>query len=95
MKIFLSLIAFVVGVAIIGGIVVKLDLLTEDGGYWSPNTVQVKSDAVSRIEATGEDLRLYEFTPRKNPNFRCAFVAGDRKGGIWCWPKATEAVVKE
>ena len=39
----------------------------EDGSYLS-NTPQMKSDAVSRLEATGIDLRVYEFTPKSDPH---------------------------
>lgn len=59
----------------------------EDGGYFNPNTTQLKSDKVARIEATGEDLRLYEFTPQTNAKKQCVFVAGESKGGLWCWDK--------
>ncbi len=62
----------------------------EDGSYFDPNTKQIKSDAVSRIEATGTDLRLYEFTPRTDATKQCIFVAGDVKAGLTCWTKTTD-----
>ncbi len=51
------------------------------------NTKQLIPDDVSRVEATGFDLRLYEFTPRTSPNKQCLFIAGDRKGGLTCFDK--------
>lgn len=59
----------------------------EDGSYFNKNTVQLRSDKVGRIEAQGEDIRAYEFTPQTNPKKQCVFVAGDRKGGLQCWDK--------
>jgi hypothetical protein len=59
----------------------------EDGSYFDADTKQIKADAVSRIEATGMDLRLYEFTPRTAPNKQCIFVAGEKKAGLVCWDK--------
>ncbi|SCW95957.1 hypothetical protein [Ancylobacter rudongensis] len=59
----------------------------EDGSYFSPNTTQMKSDKVGRLEATGEDVRVYEFTPQTAPKKQCAFVAGENKGGLVCWDK--------
>ena len=59
----------------------------EDGSYFDPNTKQIKSDFVSRIEADGTDMRVYEFTPRSDPKRQCVFVAGDRKGAMVCWVK--------
>lgn len=59
----------------------------EDGSYFDTSTKQMKSDAVSRLEATGEDLRIYEFTPQTDPNVQCIFVAATSKGGPFCWEK--------
>lgn len=62
----------------------------EQGSYFNSDTVQIKSDKVSRLEATGEDLRIYEFTPRSAPGMQCVFAAGDKKGGLVCFPKTGE-----
>jgi hypothetical protein len=72
-------------VLIVGG----LTMLSacESGSYWDPNTKQLHSDKVGRLEATGEDLRIYEFTPQTAPKTQCVFVAGDRKAGLVCFPK--------
>jgi hypothetical protein len=59
----------------------------EDGSYFNKNTVQLKSDKVGRVEAQGEDIRVYEFTPQTNANKQCVFVAGENKGGLVCWDK--------
>ena len=59
----------------------------EQGSYWNKDTTQMKSDKVGRLEATGEDLRVYEFTPQSSPNKECVFVAGDSKAGLFCYDK--------
>ena len=67
---------------ILGGLVA-----CEEGSYFDPNTKQIKSDYVSRLEATGTDFRIYEFTPRSAPHIQCVIVAGESKGGLQCWGK--------
>ncbi len=62
----------------------------EEGSYFDSNTKQLNSDKVGRLEAVGEDLRVYEFTPQTDPAVQCVFVAGESKGGLQCWPKAPE-----
>ena len=59
----------------------------EDGSYFDSNTKQLKSDRVGRLAATGEDLRVYEFTPQSDPTRQCVFVAGNQKAGLVCWVK--------
>ncbi|MCL8384133.1 hypothetical protein [Xanthobacter aminoxidans] len=59
----------------------------EDGSYFNANTKQLKSDKVGRLEASGDDLRVYEFTPQSDPTKQCVFVAGDKKGGLVCFDK--------
>ena len=59
----------------------------EDGSYFDADTVQMKSDFVSRIETVGEDMRVYEFTPRSDPSKQCVMVVGTGKGGLVCWDK--------
>jgi hypothetical protein len=65
----------------------------EAGSYFDPNTAQLQNDKVGRLEATGEDLRVYEFTPQTSPEKQCVFVAGDAKGGLQCWDKKGDRVV--
>lgn len=54
------------------------------------NAQQMEPDAVRRIESAGFDLRVYEFTPVTARNMTCVFVAGDRKGGLDCFPKPVQ-----
>ena len=56
----------------------------ESGSYFDSNTKQLRNNAAGRLEASGEDLRIYEFTPQTLPQHRCVFVAGDKKGGLYC-----------
>jgi hypothetical protein len=63
----------------------------EDGSVFT--TGSQTGDAVMRLEATGEDLRVYEFTPQTAPNKQCLFVAGgEGKGGLFCFDKVTVPV---
>lgn len=65
--------------------------LLEDGSIWT--TASQEGDAVMRLEATGEDLRVYEFTPNTHPGKQCVFVAGNEgKGGLFCFDKAPRPV---
>lgn len=59
----------------------------EEGSYFNSNTTQLRSDKVGRLEATGEDLRIYEFTPQSTIKKQCVFAAGENKGALFCWDK--------
>lgn len=63
---------------------------SESGGYLDPNTKQVDPDITGRLEAAGGDLRIYEFTPQTAGHMQCVFVAGARKGGLFCFQKGGE-----
>jgi hypothetical protein len=56
----------------------------EAGSYFDPNTKQLRPDKVGRLEATGDDLRVYEFTPQSLPGTQCVFVAGHNKAAMYC-----------
>lgn len=46
-----------------------------------------KKSVMYKLEAFGNDLRVYEWTPRENPNVRCVFVAGSENStGVACYP---------
>lgn len=59
----------------------------EDGSYFNPNTQQLKSDAVARVTATGEDFRVYEFTPQTADYKQCIFASASQKAGLVCFDK--------
>lgn len=45
-----------------------------------------KKSVMYKLEAFGNDLRVYEWTPRDNPNVRCVFVAGSTNStGVACY----------
>lgn len=74
--------------AILIGAIAAVTLMgCEDGSYFDKDTMQGKSDAVMRLTATGNDLRVYEFTPQTMDHMQCIFVSGTKKGGLWCEPK--------
>ncbi len=68
-------------------LLIGLTACGEDGSYWSTDTIQLESDAVGRLEAQGNDLRIYEFTPQTDPTRQCIFVTGNSKAGLTCWEK--------
>lgn len=39
------------------------------------------------IESSGQDMRVYEFTPKTSPGVQCVFVGATQKGGLACFPK--------
>ena len=51
------------------------------------NGKQVSTDATTRLESAGLDMRVYEFTPQTAPDMQCVFVAGHKKGGLTCFEK--------
>jgi hypothetical protein len=62
--------------------------LFEDGSIFT--TGSQAGDAVMRLEATGEDIRVYEFTPQTAPWKQCVFAAGgEGKGGLFCFDKVS------
>lgn len=58
----------------------------DEGSYLTTETI--KPDHAFRLQTTGEDLRVYEFTPKSAPYMQCIFVAGTNKGDTSCFPKA-------
>jgi hypothetical protein len=44
-----------------------------------------------KLSAYGYDARVYEWTPLKNPNMSCIFVASNESSGAACYPKASHA----
>lgn len=51
------------------------------------NGEQTHPDATTRLEAARLDMRVYEFTPQTASHMQCIFVAGSRKGGLYCFEK--------
>lgn len=73
--------------AIVIALALTMLVACEEGSYFDPNTKQLKADMVGRLEATGTDLRVYEFTPQTSPWMQCIAVAGKNKMWGQCWPK--------
>lgn len=65
---------------------------TAEAGLWEKMTTldqeTVKSTSSYLVEASGWDVRVVEWTPKENPNVRCMFVGGSKKGGATCYPVA-------
>jgi len=59
----------------------------DEGSFLTTETMV--PDSAVRIQTTGDDLRLYEFTPKTLPNWQCIFVAGTNKGDTFCVEKST------
>ena len=47
-----------------------------------------KPDHKYIVETYGYDVRVYEWTPKNNPDVSCVFVAGnENSSGVACYPK--------
>lgn len=57
----------------------------EAGSYLVTKSTDV--DTAYRLNVKGEDLRVYEFTPKGAPEKLCVFVAGTNKGDMECIDK--------
>ena len=51
------------------------------------NGEQMLTDRTTRLEMSGFDGRVYEFTPKTAPHMQCVFVAASKKGGLVCFKK--------
>lgn len=76
-----SIVALFLIVAFIGYQYFSAEYLDE-GSFLTTKTIL--PDSAVRIQTTGEDLRLYEFTPETMPYMQCIFVAGTNKGDTFC-----------
>lgn len=72
-------------VGVVGGSYVYEE--TGPGGYLT-DTPQMDAKFVSRMEAKGKDIRIYEFVPKIDESRVCIFVVGNKKGGLQCWEKS-------
>lgn len=59
-------------------------------GLWEKVTTMgnktTKPTAQYNVEASGWNIRIYEWQPEDNPNVRCVFAGGSSKGGVSCYP---------
>jgi len=73
-------------------LMIGLDLFagiwTRLGGF---GTKEIKPDSTYTIDTIGENPRVYEFTPRANPNYTCIIVYTEsnyKSPVMQCIPKA-------
>jgi len=70
-------------------ITVFLLSLSAQAGLWEKVTTMgaqtVKPSSEYLIETAGWNIRVYEWVPADNPNVRCMFAAGSKKGGVACY----------
>lgn len=57
----------------------------DEGSYLTTETIE--PDFAVRIQTTGDDLRLYGYTPPTMQHMQCVFVAGTNKGDNSCFLK--------
>ncbi len=73
--------------------------LVANAGLWEKlstlNERLVKPTNIYNIEAPGWNLRAIEWTPADNPNVRCIFGGGSKKGGIACYEVSNEISRKQ
>lgn len=81
-----TIIVILLGVLILlgGTLWVKANYF-EAGSYLVTRSTDV--DTAYRLNVKGEDLRVYEFTPKGAPEKLCVFVAGTNKGDMECIDK--------
>ena len=64
--------------------------LSASAGMWEKlSTIGdevIKPTNTYNVEASGWNLRVVEWTPKNNPNVRCMFAGGSKKGGVACYP---------
>jgi len=80
-------IAILVIIVAIGGYQYFSAEYLDEGSFLTTETMV--PDSAVRIQTMGDDLRLYEFTPKTLPNWQCIFVAGTNKGDTFCVEKST------
>lgn len=63
---------------------------TASAGMWEKVTTlgqeTKRNTAAYTVEAAGWNIRVVEWIPQHNPNIRCMFGGGSKKGGIACYP---------
>jgi len=76
-------------IKLIALITVFLLSLSTQAGLWEKVTTMgaqtVKPSSEYLIETAGWNIRVYEWIPADNPNVRCMFAAGSKKGGVACY----------
>ena len=64
--------------------------LSASAGMWTKLSTMgdevIKPTNTYNVEAAGWNLRVVEWVPKNNPNMRCVFAGGSKKGGIACYP---------
>ena len=72
-------------------VVVLLFVAVHANAGWLTNQIAgdgegTKKSIMYKLEAFGNDVRIYEWTPRDNPNVRCVFAAGSTNStGVACY----------
>ena len=63
--------------------------MSVQAGIWENITTMgattIKPSSEYLIETAGWNIRVYEWIPADNPNTRCMFAAGSKKGGVACY----------
>jgi hypothetical protein len=78
----LLIILLIVSGAIYYGLKFSANYL-EDGSYLT--TPAFKAKHVWRMEATGLDARVYEFSPKSDPSKNCVVWTGTNKAAMQCF----------
>jgi len=72
------------------GAVLALIPLTASAGMWTKlSTIGdevIKPTYEYNVETAGWNVRIVEWIPKDNPDMRCMFGGGSKKGGIACYP---------
>ena len=54
---------------------------------------EIKPSAEYTVDTAGWNVRVYEWVPAHNKNYRCIFAGCEKKGGVACYPAATSKPV--
>jgi len=77
-------------IAVASLITVGVTTITPTSSKWEKFSTFFKETKANtsayNVEAAGWNVRVIEWIPNDNPNYRCMFIAGTEKAGSSCYP---------
>ena len=84
-----ALIAFILSLIIGAALALILNNNSNKGSTYEKWTTLFKTTknntSTYNVEAAGWNVRVIEWTPEDNKDYRCMFVAGTEKAGVGCY----------
>jgi len=85
-----ALIAFILSLIIGAALGLMFNNNSNKGSTYEKWTTLFKTTknntSTYNVEAAGWNVRVIEWTPEDNKDYRCMFVAGTEKAGVGCYP---------